>query len=331
LIDVHYDLLSIAYVAYLKNDYSYLEEISKYFNDNNVVGVIANLYFMTREEMRDELHINYYQDDVSVLDMFKKAKAVLDVYLSDVEVLYSIEGCDFIKDEVELEELYKAGLDSIILTWNTQSMYASGNRSNQGLTSDGEKLLVKAIDLGMGIDLSHANEETFSNMIDVILKQKELCKDIVVYASHSNSRELCSETRNLYDYQLEMIKKVDGLVGVFLHRNFVVGRKYKNIVSQREKEIKYLAHIKHVKSIIGDDNIMIATDDMNFCKDADSEYGEVAIFDYAKVASCVSLLLSEEYDDLEVRKIMYENAKGKVFDKIKNKRRGVLNDRYKIN
>lgn len=331
MIDTHYDLLSIAYVAYLKNDYSYLEKISKYFNNNNVTGVIANLYFMTEEEMKDELHVNYYQNDVSVLEMFKKAKEVLDIYLTDVDILYSIEGCDFIKDELELEDLYNSGLDSIVLTWNTKSKYASGNRSNQGLTSDGQKLLLKAIDLGMGIDLSHANEESFSDMIDVILEQKKLGKDIVVYASHSNSREICPETRNLYDYQLNMIKKVDGLVGVFLHRNFVVGRKYKNMVSQRDKEIKYLEHVRHVKSIVGDDNIMISTDDMDFCKEADSEYGEVAIFDYAKVSSCVLSLLSEDYDYLDVNKIMYVNAKKKIFEKIKNKRIGVLNDRYKIN
>ena len=183
----------------------------------------------------------------------------------------------------------------------------------------------------MGIDLSHANENSFDDMIDVISEQKEFGKDIVVYASHSNSREVCPESRNLYDHQLEMIKKVDGSVGVFLHRNFVVGRKFKNIVSQREKEIKVLEHIRHVKSIVGDDNIMLSTDDMDFCKDVDSEYGEVAIYDYDKVASCVSLLLSEEYSYLDINKIMVDNAKKNIFNKLKNKRRGVLDDRYKIN
>ena len=69
MIDIHYDLLSIAYIAYL-------EEIAKYFNDKNVIGVIANLYFMSPEEMSDELHPNYYRESVSVLEMFKIAKKV---------------------------------------------------------------------------------------------------------------------------------------------------------------------------------------------------------------------------------------------------------------
>ena len=74
MFDTHYDLLTIAYMAYTTGNYSYLEQISKYFHDNNVTGVIANLYFMSLEEMKEELGEKYYQEDVSVLEMFKIAK-----------------------------------------------------------------------------------------------------------------------------------------------------------------------------------------------------------------------------------------------------------------
>ena len=73
MFDTHYDLLTIAYNSYIKNDYSYLEKVSKFFRDNNVRGVIANLYFMSKEEMNEELGPNYYQDSISVYDMFVKA------------------------------------------------------------------------------------------------------------------------------------------------------------------------------------------------------------------------------------------------------------------
>ena len=106
MFDTHYDLLTIAYKAYLTNDYSYLEEITKYFNDKNVTGVIANLYFMSKEEMENEICAGYYKDDVSVLDMFVKSKEILDKYLPNTEIIYSIEGADYIKDTVELEKLY---------------------------------------------------------------------------------------------------------------------------------------------------------------------------------------------------------------------------------
>ncbi len=324
MIDMHYDLLSIAYIAYLKDDYSYLEEISKYFHKNNVTGVVANLYFMSKDEMARELHSDYYRDDVSVLEMFVKAKSVLDKYLSETKILYSIEGADYIKDICELEMLSKEGLNCIALAWNTQNKYASGNRSNQGLTLDGKRLLEKAIDLGLGIDLSHANEESFRDIIDVVKAKQADGVDVCCYASHSNSRSLCPIRRNLTDYQLELIKSVGGQVGLLANRNFVVGLDEQKTASQEKKEFEFLKHIVHVSSIIGKDNIMIATDDMNFCKDVDSEYGEVAIFDYSTVAQSISILLAKKYDLSDIMMIMNGTAQNKIFDRINNnKNRGV--------
>ena len=321
MIDTHYDLLSIAYVAYLKNDYSYLEKISSYFHDYNVKGVIANLYFMSKEEMSRELHPKYYQEDISVLEMFQIAKQVLDSYLPETDILYSIEGADFIKDEVELEKLYEAGLDSLVIAWNTKNKYASGNRSNQGLTQLGKKLLEKAISLGMGIDLSHANKKTFYDMIQLIKNNQVKGKDICCYASHSNRRSLCDRNRNLDDTQLKAIASIHGLVGVFSNRNFIVDDDIKETVSTVEKQKIYLAHIDYIRSIIGKDKVMVATDDMDFCKDVDPEYGETAIYDYSTIASTLGNQLTKKYNSDIAYDIMYLNAKNKVFDKIRNNRK----------
>ena len=55
MFDTHFDLMTIAYKAYLTNDYSYLEKISHYFHDHNVRGVFANCLataFYRRKEKR---------------------------------------------------------------------------------------------------------------------------------------------------------------------------------------------------------------------------------------------------------------------------------------
>lgn len=323
MIDTHYDLLTIAYVAYLKNDYSYLEKISHYFNENNVVGVFANLYFMSQMEMFEELHSKYYQENTPVLEMFQIAKKILDSYLPDTEILYSIEGADFIKGPLELEQLYQEGLNSLVLTWNTESKYGSGNRSNKGLTTEGKELLKKAISLGMGIDLSHANEKTFEDMINMIKEEQRKGIDVCCYASHSNSKSLCSRDRNLSNDQLQEIKNIHGLVGVFSNRNFLIEEKEKNKTTTKEKEIAYLNHIEHISRIIGKDNIMLATDDMDFCKEVDKEYGEVQLFDYATLSKKIYNILERKYDEDTIFQMMYQNAKDKVFNKIrKNKVKG---------
>ena len=208
MFDAHHDLLTISYKAFITGDYSYLNKISKFFNNYNVKGAIANLYFMSIDEMNAELGDCYYRDDVSVYEMFVKSKEVLDTFIPDVEFIYSIEGADYIKDEKELEKLYDAGLDSIILCWNNKNRYGSGNRSNDGLSKEGKKLVNKAIDLGMGIDLSHANKKTFYDLVDLISERQKNGKKVCVYASHSNSKSLCDLDRNLDDEQLRMIKEV---------------------------------------------------------------------------------------------------------------------------
>ena len=320
MLDTHYDLLSIAYVAYLKNDYSYLEKISKYFNDKNVTSVIANLYFMSREEMKVELHPEYYQDDVSVLEMFKKSKEIVDTFFPDTDILYSIEGADYITGPNELEKLYDEGLDSLIMCWNTRNKYASGIRSNQGLTELGKELLYKCFELGIGVDLSHANERSFYDMIYFVKKEQKKGRDICVYASHSNSRSLCDRERNLNDEQLNEIKRVNGLVGLLCNRNFVIQPEYKDTVTKEQQEEVYFEHINHVASIIGINNVMIASDDMDFLKEVDSEYGETAIYKYGDIASKMSEGLNREYGYEIAYNIMYKNAHDKVFNKIRKKR-----------
>lgn len=321
MIDTHYDLLSIAYVAYLNNDYSYLEKISKYFHEKNVKGVIANLYFMSEEEMAKELHPDYYKKNVSVLEMFIKAKAVLDTCLPDVDILYSIEGADYIKDINELEELYNEGLDAIAITWNTESKYASGNRGEQGLTAEGVMLLQTAINLGMGIDLSHANKTTFNHMIEIIKMNYIAGKDVCCFASHSNSKSLCNKDRNLDDVQLLSLAQVNGLVGVFSNRNFVVKPEDKDTATDIEKQNAYLKHIDYITSIIGKDKVMLATDDMDFCKDSDSEYGQTAIYDYENISNVIAEQLFKKYGEETTYEMMYSNAKEKIFNKIRGNRK----------
>ena len=142
LIDTHYDLLTILYCCYLKNDYSYIERIKEDLKD--VKGLIANLYFMNPEEMKEELEI----DHIDVYEMFKISTNLFKEHFKDKKVIFSIEGCDYIKDIKELENLYKLGLRNILLVWNHENKYGSGNDTNKGLTKLGEEFIKKAVELG---------------------------------------------------------------------------------------------------------------------------------------------------------------------------------------
>lgn len=314
MVDTHYDLLSICYVCYLKNDYTKIEEITKKIKSNkeDIKCIFANLYFMSKEEMKEELHENYYKSNISVLDMFKISKQILENYLPEIEFIYSIEGCDYI-DIKELELLYEEGLRSILLVWNTENKYGSGNRTDKGLTKEGIEFLNKAIELGIGIDLSHANLNTFYGMIEVIKYNKEIGNEVVCYASHSNSKTLCDRQRNLNDEQLKMIKEVGGLVGIFSNRNFIT----QNYTLSKEKQkLEYLKHIIYVSSIVGIDNVMLSTDDMSFCGEIDPDYYELPVFDYSNLAVENKELLLNYFCLQKTNKILYGNAYNKIINKL---------------
>ena len=242
MFDAHYDLLSIAYVCYLKNDYSYLEERIKSYRNDNVQGVIANLYFMSEEEMKEELHPKYYQKEVSVVEMFRISTEIIKSYLPNTNLIFSIEGCDFLETS-DLDELYSLGLRNILPVWNNKNKYASGNRSNQGLTEEGKCLLEKAIELGISIDLSHANKKSFDDITSYLIEKKAAGEDFFVMASHSNARSICERERNLEDDQLLAIKELNGLVGVFSNRNFIVPESLKEkSKSTRERTVLLRAY-----------------------------------------------------------------------------------------
>lgn len=307
MIDMHYDLLSVIYQCYLRMDYSYLEEWLANYNSDNVSGVIANLYFMNKDEMIEEFGESL--TEINVYDMFKKATEVFKEYASGLDVIFSIEGCDYIKDVNELEELYELGLRNILLVWNNPNKYGSGNRGSYGLTDEGKEFLRKAIDLGISIDLSHMNEKTFKDTIELIKEEKETGKSVKVLASHSNSYSVCPHLRNLDDDELRALKELDGIVGVVEYSEFVLD----NTASDEKLREAYLKNVRHIVDIMGIDNVGVASDDMTFDNYFFSGLGGKMVFDYKTIKSDLVELLSTEFNEEEIEKILYKNVYNKLF------------------
>ena len=306
MFDLHHDLLSIMYYSYLHNNYDYLNEWVKNFNSDNVSGLIANLYFMNEEEMKSEIG----DTEINVKEMFKKSTEMFKSYLPNLKVVYSIEGCDYIKDTNELEELYNMGLRNILLVWNNPNRYGSGNKCDYGLTIRGKEFLIKAIDLGMSIDLSHMNKKTFYDTVELIKEQRSLGKKVKAIASHSGCYDLCDHARNLDDDQLRALKSIDGLIGIIGYAPFISKKRYGNDYLK----VLYLRQIKHAVEILGIDRVCISSDDMTFSEGLFNEECRDMIFDYSTIKNDLKELLLTEFDVSDVNKIMYENIEKLLFE-----------------
>ena len=321
MIDLHFDLLTKLYTSYLENDFTFIEEFSKNFNKDNVSGVIANMCFMSKKEMEEEYSKHYFNDSVSVVEMFMISKQLIEEYIdSDIKYIMSIEGCDYV-DINDLDTLKELGLKAIVPVWNEKNRYGSGNRSDIGLTKEGVKFIWHAFELGLGVDLSHANKKTFDDIIDVARIAASTELEPIIYASHSNCYSLCDRDRNLTDEQLLKIKELDGIVGIFSNRGFVYKDSFKNKIDNELVKERYLSHIKHVENLFGGiDNICLSTDDMTFCGDKDPDYNLCPIFNYSSIKNDLLTLLSKEYSKEDINKLLYGNAM-KLFNRINKKER----------
>jgi len=294
MLDTHYDLLTILYYCYIKKDFSYIEKIKEDFK--NIDGVIANLYFMEKERMIEELGI----EEFDVYEMFKISTNLAKEYFKDNKIIFSIEGCDYIEDEQELENLYKLGLRNILLVWNNENKYGSGNKSNKGLTDLGKSFIKKAVSLGISIDLSHMNKNTFWDTIELLDELKSKGQEVKVLASHSNSYNICQNKRNLDDRQILAIKKLNGIIGLVSYGPFIDK-------DEKDLENNYLKHIKHVENLMGIDNIAIATDNMDFVEDLLKEDEDISLYKHSNIKDRLTRLLSSYYNKVEIEKIMYRN------------------------
>lgn len=304
MIDLHYDLLSILYYCYLKNDFSYIEEVKKRISSSEVLGIVCNLYFMSKDEMKEEMGDKY--QDISVVEKFRISTKLFHEYFPGVKAIFSIEGCDFVERE-DLDELYSLGLRNILLVWNNKNKYGSGNRSDIGLTEDGKKFLRKAIDLGISIDLSHMNHNTFYDTVSLLKEEKNKGKDVCVIVSHSNSYSLCKHPRNLDDEQILSLKDFNPVIGLVSYGPFVSSS---TDIGQLRKE--YVEHIKHVISLLGEDAVGVSTDDMKFDYELLGNSDDIQLFPYKSIGNELERLLKEKGIS-SVKKIMFENSYNKLF------------------
>ncbi len=120
--------------------------------------------------------------------------------------ILTIEGpAGFGFDAGRLEELYKTGFRVTSLGWNEQNVLTGSHRTGGGLTDQGREFVREAQHLGYLIDVSHISDEGFWDIIKIT--------EGPVIATHSNSRAVWGESRNLTDDMFRAICETGGVAG----------------------------------------------------------------------------------------------------------------------
>ena len=140
--------------------------------------------------------------------------------------------------------------------------------------------------LNITIDLSHASDKLFYDVINLSNKP--------VIATHSNSRVVCSNKRNITDDQFKAIKDKNGIVGINFCKYFLNSNKNATLSD-------ILKHIEHFLSIGGQKNLCIGSD-------FDGTDLPDGISDIASMENLYEHLLKNNYNENIIKDIFFNNA-----------------------
>ena len=122
MFDLHYDLLTYIYI----NRYN-LRKVKKHINkifNNNIIGGIFNLFYMSPKEMKEELEIK--SEEINIIENLEEVKRLIyknNLIPKNIEYIYGIEGLDYLEKIEDLDEIYNLGVRSVNIVWNNDNKF----------------------------------------------------------------------------------------------------------------------------------------------------------------------------------------------------------------
>jgi len=219
--DAHQDLL---WYEQNKKKGEVLQTGFQVINDSAVKLVVASVFIDSENKTNEELiemvraELNDYQRLAKENKMIiVKGKKDLSTLLESERhgLLLHIEGLDFLTPDNEncLTEFYELGLRSVGLVWGKRNAIMASANDEGGLSDFGRKLIKKINKLGIIIDLAHANEASFYDVMTISEKP--------VMVSHGNADNICPGARNFKDEQISLLDKKRGVIGIFFSKKYL--------------------------------------------------------------------------------------------------------------
>ena len=172
-----------------------------------------------------------------------------------ISVFMGMENAAPIQESLSLlRTFYRLGVSYMTLTHNGDNAIADSAAEGKrwgGLSPFGREVVAEMNAMGMMIDLSHASDQTFWDVI-------KLSKAPVI-ATHSSCRALCSHRRNLTDEMLKALGEKDGYVGINFYP-FFLSDQYEEGKPWRPGVKEIVDHIDHAVSLAGIDHVGIGSD-----------------------------------------------------------------------
>ena len=162
-----------------------------------------------------------------------------------LRLVLSMEGVEPLEgDAGAFEDWYERGVRTASLTWNHANEFAGGIETpTQGLTDRGRALVRRFGDLGVVLDLAHASEQTWHDVLE---------EGAPFSVTHAGCRAVCDHPRNLADWQLEGLAERGGVLGM-MALSFVVDPDAPTLP-------RWLDHFDHAVGVMGIEHVGLGAD-----------------------------------------------------------------------
>lgn len=224
----------------------------------------------------------------------------INKFNTKLNAVFCVEGGRLIGEDIEkISALASHGVKMLTLTWNGDNTIACGalTSNDTGLTDFGRKVLKELENKNIIVDVSHLSDKSFFDVAEAAS-----CPFV---ASHSNSRTVCPNKRNLTDEQFKIIRYKGGLVGLNFHRDFLSCDGNACIDD-------IIKHCEHFLSLGGEDILAIGSDFDGADMPSD-------ISGISAIPKIYERFLRLNYSETLLDKIFYANAEN-FFETFDNQR-----------
>ena len=172
---------------------------------------------------------------------------------------------------------------------------ARGSETHHGVSSFGKDVIREMNRLGIMVDLSHANEKSFYDALDI--------SQTPIVCSHSSCRALCNHPRNLTDDQMRALAAKGGVMQITIYNGFLVENGEATIMD-------VLRHLEHAIQVMGIEHVGIGTD-------FDGDGGIRGFASSSEVINFTRQLMARNYSEEDIRKIWGGNFL-RVMEQVQN-------------
>jgi len=191
-----------------------------------------DIFDINREAKLDAIHVTiaYHEDFDEVKnnlgtwnnyfknykDLIFQGKTFQDIEKAHKEkktaIFFGFQNCSPIEDDIRLvEEVYKMGVRFMQLTYNNQSLLATGcyEKNDSGVTRMGKEVIKEMNRLGVVVDMSHSAEKSTLDAIEISSKP--------IAITHANPSFWFAAKRNKSNEVLKALADSNGMIGLSLY------------------------------------------------------------------------------------------------------------------